>query len=340
MAGIKDVAKRAGVSISTVSYVMSGKRSVKVETKIRVLQAARELNYFPRGGTRVLRGTRTNMLALSSPEHDWTDYTNYSAFFFGVAQRAQHYGYDVLLLMGEEENDDLKRISDSGMVDGLLLLDVELDDPRVEQAKMARIPVVSIGYSNNGSGVISIDLDFKLMGQWAVEKAYKLGHRHVLMMGSNEEAYAKGSNFLIRTERSVDETAAKHGMNVVHNYIHSGSMEDIEQSVEDAFRQDPELSVVFAQCNLEQIEMLIRSFQRRGLDVPRDMSILALGTFGNTAKMTIPVDEIPMMPFVSCGRSVDVLMDMLSGKRSDIGAVELIPPKYLKRGSMVKARKS
>ena len=44
MAGIKDVAVRAGVSISTVSYVMSGKRSVRNETKIKVMQAARELN--------------------------------------------------------------------------------------------------------------------------------------------------------------------------------------------------------------------------------------------------------------------------------------------------------
>lgn len=43
MAGIKDVAARAGVSISTVSYVMSGKRSVKEETRLKVLRAAREL---------------------------------------------------------------------------------------------------------------------------------------------------------------------------------------------------------------------------------------------------------------------------------------------------------
>ena len=49
MAGIKDVAVRAGVSISTVSYVMSGKRSVRNETKIKVMQAARELNYFAWG---------------------------------------------------------------------------------------------------------------------------------------------------------------------------------------------------------------------------------------------------------------------------------------------------
>ena len=62
MAGIKDVAVRAGVSISTVSYVMSGKRSVRNETKIKVMQAARELNYFPNAGARMLRGERTRLV--------------------------------------------------------------------------------------------------------------------------------------------------------------------------------------------------------------------------------------------------------------------------------------
>ena len=111
MAGIKDVAVRAGVSISTVSYVMSGKRSVRNETKIKVMQAARELNYFPNAGARMLRGERTRLVALSSPMSDETAYGDWSPFFFGVARRLRHYGYDVLLLMGEDENEDLVRMS-------------------------------------------------------------------------------------------------------------------------------------------------------------------------------------------------------------------------------------
>lgn len=83
MAGIKDVAVRAGVSISTVSYVMSGKRSVRNETKIKVMQAARELNYFPNAGARMLRGERTRLVALSSPMSDETAYGDWSPFFSG-----------------------------------------------------------------------------------------------------------------------------------------------------------------------------------------------------------------------------------------------------------------
>lgn len=101
MAGIKDVAARAGVSISTVSYVMSGKRSVKEETRLKVLRAARELGYRTSGQTRAVHGGWTKVLALSSPLHEYTDYSNYAIFFFALATRAKRYGYDILLLMHE-----------------------------------------------------------------------------------------------------------------------------------------------------------------------------------------------------------------------------------------------
>ena len=98
---------------------MSGKRSVRNETKIKVMQAARELNYFPNAGARMLRGERTRLVALSSPMSDETAYGDWSPFFSGVARRLRHYGCDVLLLMGEDENEELVRMSDSGLVDGV-----------------------------------------------------------------------------------------------------------------------------------------------------------------------------------------------------------------------------
>ena len=141
MAGIKDVAARAGVSISTVSYVMSGKRSVKEETRLKVLRAARELGYRTSGQTRAIHGGWTKVLALSSPLHEYTDYSNYAIFFFALATRAKRYGYDILLLMHEYGDRELTRIARSGMVDGILLLDVLMTDSRAEVAAMLDVPV-------------------------------------------------------------------------------------------------------------------------------------------------------------------------------------------------------
>ena len=67
MATISDVARAAGVSISTVSYVLSGRRPISPETRARVEAAIAELNYHPHAGARALASSRTNALALVAP---------------------------------------------------------------------------------------------------------------------------------------------------------------------------------------------------------------------------------------------------------------------------------
>lgn len=334
MAGIKDVAERAGVSISTVSYVMSGKRSVKQETKHKVMQAARELGYFPNAGARMLRGERTNILALSSPMHEYTDYTNYSAFFFAVAQRARHYGYDLLLLMGEDETEDLMRMGDSGLVDGILLLDVTLNDPRVGYARSCRVPMVSIGVPADTSDLYCVDLDFELMGRWAVERARNLGHRHVLLLGDQVAAYDSGSNFIIRTRDSVFSAASECGMIVDFCPAVGRSADEVEKTLDRMFSDDPVPTAIFGQCNLGQMSHVTEYLRSHDMRIPEDVSVLALGTYGNAALMSPPLDEIPMLPFRTCPRAVDVLMEIIDGKRAIAGGEELLPSKYLQRGSM------
>lgn len=274
MAGIKDVAVRAGVSISTVSYVMSGKRSVRNETKIKVMQAARELNYFPNAGARMLRGERTRLVALSSPMSDETAYGDWSPFFFGVARRLRHYGYDVLLLMGEDENEDLVRMSDSGLVDGIPLLDVAMSDPRARAAKTSRVPVASIGCPDDLDGVYAVDLDFEQMGEMAVQKLMKAGHRHVLFLGANSHAYEQGVNFLIRTRDSVRICAEKAGMRLTCDVIDTGDADEMECVVERAFASDPRITAVLGQVGLIAMSNLKSALQSRGYDIPKDISVL------------------------------------------------------------------
>ena len=67
MATLADVARQAGVAMSTVSYVLSGKRSVSDDTKDRVHRAIEELGYHPHAGARALASSRSNVLALIVP---------------------------------------------------------------------------------------------------------------------------------------------------------------------------------------------------------------------------------------------------------------------------------
>ena len=135
MAGIKDVAARAGVSISTVSYVVSGKRKIGAATQARVRAAALELGYRPViDATEPAFARGTHVLAVSSPLRPYTDVANYAAFFFALAAAAKRHGYGILLLMHEAGDQELRRVSDCGMADGVFLLDVLLSDSRADMA--------------------------------------------------------------------------------------------------------------------------------------------------------------------------------------------------------------
>ena len=150
MAGIKDVAARAGVSISTVSYVVSGKRRIGAETQARVRAAALELGYRPViDATKPASARGTHVLAVSSPLRPYTDVANYAAFFFALATAAKRHGYDILLLMHEAGDQEMRRVADRGMADGVFLLDVLLSDSRADMAGAIDIPVVSVDYTND-----------------------------------------------------------------------------------------------------------------------------------------------------------------------------------------------
>lgn len=337
MAGIKDVAARAGVSISTVSYVMSGKRSIGEQTKGKVLQAARELGYSPKAGARMMRGGPTKVLALSSPTHGYTDYSNYAVFFFALAMRAKRYGYDILLLMHEYGDSELTRVASSGMVDGILLLDVLMDDSRAEVAKTLDVPVVAVGYPSNSDGVYSVDLDFERMGREAVEKAWALGHRHVLVVGSHGYAYEDGSNYLIRFRDAVMKRGADLGVSVVFKPSTGFSGADVELLLDEALTEDPQITAMFCQTNAMQIGNMLTSLRRRGLSVPQDVSVMAACTHG-MGQLPKPVDEMPMMPSVVCARAVDLMMEVLEGRRGDVGHVELLRGEYHAHGTMAPRR--
>ncbi len=339
MAGIKDVAARAGVSISTVSYVMSGKRSIREETRRKVMQAAQELGYRPKNQANLPQPVRKKVLALSSPVHEYTDYSNYASFFFAVATRAKRYNYDILLLMHEYGDRELIRVARDGMVDGILLLDVLMNDSRAEVAAMLNVPVVAIGYPSNTEAVYSVDLDFERMGRDAVEKTAALGHRHVLIIGSNEFAYDDGSNYLIRFR----DAAVKHGsdLNMKVTFMPSTGygLADVKLLLASAFARDPLITAIMCQTNATHVNNLLVALNERGLVVPCDISVMAACTQG-MQQLPQAVDEMPMDPNAVCSHAVDMMMDILEGRRYDVGAVELLPSRYVARGTMGECRLS
>src|SRR5262245_30305465 len=95
MTTIADVAKAAGVSISTVSYAMSGKRTISPETQARVARAIEELGFRPHAGARSLASHAANVIGLQAPLRAGVDVHVVMQIVAGVVSEARQHGYDV-----------------------------------------------------------------------------------------------------------------------------------------------------------------------------------------------------------------------------------------------------
>ncbi|MEU3574619.1 LacI family DNA-binding transcriptional regulator, partial [Kitasatospora sp. NPDC036755] len=141
-----DVARAAGVSKSTASNALGGSGRVAEATRERIREVARELGYRPNSAARSLRRSSTGAIGLHLPRTA-TRLDYYMNLAFGAVERAREDGLDLVLLApGTAAGGGL-----ASRVDGLLVIDPELDDRAVPELLNAGVPVVT-GERHLGGG--------------------------------------------------------------------------------------------------------------------------------------------------------------------------------------------
>jgi DNA-binding LacI/PurR family transcriptional regulator len=177
---IKQVAERAQVSTATVSYVLNGTGTVTEATRQRVFDAVATLGYQPHHAARSMRG-RSQTIGVVLPA--WEDRLADPAtaeLLAGVVSAAARHGYQLLIATAESLEDEPQRhlsLAQTGRVDGLILLDLQIGDPRAQALTEARIPYVCAGHAPEGSP--SVVIDSRAGARYATEHLIGLGHRRI-----------------------------------------------------------------------------------------------------------------------------------------------------------------
>jgi DNA-binding LacI/PurR family transcriptional regulator len=337
MATLADVARQAGVAASTVSYVLSGKRSVSEETKDRVNRAIVALGYHPNAGARALASSRSNVLALIVPLRSDMYVPVMMEIAIGVVTRARGYGYDVLLLTNDEGSDGIRRIVSSARADAVILTDIGLEDDRIATIKETGVDAVLIGVPADPAGLGCIDLDFAAAGRRCVAHLAQLGHRTVAFIGEAEGVYQRHTGFAERTLQGVAGGAADLRVDLVHRPC-AGSFEAAAGVLARIFEERPGTTGLIVQ-NEGIIPPLMSLLRTAGRAVPEDVSIVALCP-DQIAEQTAPRLTSVTIPAAELGtEAVDLLMRRMNdGGRAGEGpgaggTVRLIPPTLTVRGS-------
>lgn len=332
MTTIHEVAQAAGVSISTVSYALSGKRPVSERTRRRVEDAAAALGYTPDAGARMLAARRTHIFALTEPLRADTHAPTHMAFVLAAAVAARKHDYDILLLTDEQASEGMSRVASSRLVDATLVLDVAPDDPRAAIARSISTPTVFIGLPDDTEGLTCVDLDFEAAGRLAVERLAAAGHTAVTLLGQPAVAY-RTSNFPLRLRRGVIEAARSHRMRLETASCGELATEPsaVRTVVESALERGDRAFIVHAVGDAH--EVLLTALAEHGLRVGVDVSIISAATAFDTTALSTPVDTIPLVPAQSCGLAVEVALRRLE-HRGTAPEVHLIAPEYRPAGSV------
>lgn len=177
---IKQVAQMASVSTATVSYVLNGTGTVAEATRKRVLTAVDALGYQPHHAARSMRG-RSQTLGLMLPaRNDRLADPAYTEMLAGLAEAVAKRGYFLLIAKADSEEEEphlCVSLAQTGRVDGVVLLDLRVDDPRALALSAAGIPHVCAGPAPRGSA--SVAIDGYGGAQQAVAHLVGLGHQRI-----------------------------------------------------------------------------------------------------------------------------------------------------------------
>jgi LacI family transcriptional regulator len=307
---IRDVALRAKVSKSTVSNVVRGVPNVAPELRANVERAIAELGYTPSAVARSLVARRTRTLGVTIPSLE----PFYADVLLGAEGRAVRDGYH--LLIGSTEIDDrapealLRRRVDGFLVCGVL-------DEDVVRLLAGYGPVVLVDPTHSGANFGSVGVDSFLGAQLAVRHLVELGHTCIAALIESdvpEERTARINGYRTAIADAGLPLDPRLELQDARNPGVRGPGARTA-AVRDLLRLDPRPTAVVAGDDLAAIG-LIDAFEARGVDVPREMSVVGFDDIPFARVRRIGLTTVRQPSIVIGELGADLLIEQLEGRDS------------------------
>jgi DNA-binding LacI/PurR family transcriptional regulator len=328
---IRDVAKRAGVSIATVSYVLNDNsdEAIGEQAKQRVWDAVRALNYHRAAAAVNLATQRTrNIGIILYPAH--SDVTNpfYSFVIQGIIREAMDRDYNLLFSYvepGYRDSQDLPKVIREANVAGVIFVG-HINPAMLYDIRASGVAVVAIDHYPRIRRVASIQIDNRTGGELAARHLIGLGHERFAFVGyvaDNASIVQRGEGFLRTLERQRRGRAAQNQM-VPCDAI---TFDEGYRRSQELFRRNDRVTAVFC-ANDEVAAGVLRAVHELGRSVPGDVSVVGfddviLANYTDPPLTTIRVGK-DQMGRLATARVLDLVEGKRSDTREDVVPVELI----------------
>lgn len=274
---IADIARKAGISKTTVSHVLTGKRPVRTRTKKRVLQIIEELGYYPNYTARCLSNKKTGIIGfVGHPIHDTRCYFSpLWEFVFAATTKASKLGYRILFLpISHENNEELLEIARAGYVDGVILMEIRLKDKRIELLREEEFPFVIIGRCKDNSGIDYIDIDAEGALYDGVTYLLARGHRNIAFIGVEDINFG----YTCRAREGYAMALRENNISLQDRLIHFCSPSEISgRELATKLIEDKVSFSALVSCEDIISAGVLKAFHEKGVRVPEDISLLSFG---------------------------------------------------------------
>lgn len=315
-ASIKDVAQAAGVSASTVSYVLNNTpaESISEETRKRVMAAVQKLGYVPNLNARSLSSRRSNLIGILIPQTEPGKEFVFSNPFYGellsaIEYTARQRGYH-LLLSGTQEDQCYLNIAQNRGVDGIIIVGTYPGE-NLDELKCMGVPIVLVDS-------YVMDRDFHTIGIEDKEGA-RMATRYLIGKGHRKIAFISGSirenGVNIKRYQGYCDALKEAGLTVDESAIYSGTV-DYEYGLtaaEQYLKRGKQQTAAFITADVLSMGF-IKGLRQRGICVPDDMSIVSFDDV-YLASMAYPSLTTVHQPIDEKGRkAVELVLEAANAK--------------------------
>ncbi len=320
----QDVATLAGVSRTTVSFVLNNVPGVKIseETRQRVLDAARQLNYYPTAAARTLASGKTQRigLVLGEGQRRLAADAFLPTFLQGVTASIHRRGYLLVLQLAEDvpSHEAYVRLIREQQVDGLILSGPRSGDPLLEELAEDQFPLILHGQLEN-CPLPCVDVDNKAGAYQAVTHLLGLGHRRIGFISNAPLSYSGVVDRFVGYQQALTE----HDLPIEDELV--GIADFLPETGQAAMEQLLDLptppTALFAAGDVVAIGAM-SAVHGRGLRVPEDVAVVGFDDIFLASHAHPPLTTVRVPAYGLGWTAAEVLVSLIEGDE-DVASVTL-----------------
>ncbi len=333
MITIKDIAREAGVSVTTVSRALNGYNDVNDDTRKKIQLIANELGYSPNMAARSLisKKTQTLGLLLSGITRNSTKDSIAFEILCGMNDRAGELNYDLILFSTTPQKQaakSYKALCQERGVDGVIIMGIRLDDPYLKEIVTSSLPcvLIDIPFKNSNVGYVTSDniQGASRMTQFLIEQ----GHKKVALVNGHEQA-----DVSIKRLDGYKHALKQAGIPFEEDLVLDGGFSD-EGARDATYRlmsQRPDVTAIFCASDLMALGTM-QALRGLGLTIPDDVSVAGFDNISISAYCSPTLTTVSQNPYEIGYQSAQMIIDMLEGRQ--VTKQLVLPTELLVRSSV------